>query len=144
MKGNKTQKSPFLSIFIFLTLAFLLIFLSACSGEKTVMGGNEMRIHVVGTVTDISSSSPVENVEIQLYSISTGSGTRSIKSTTVTGQDGKYSISYYGKCSLQEVATTLRVTVNPPAGYKYITPSIFTIQCTTATQTFNFQIEPLP
>lgn len=142
MKKNNPLFYPIPRLFILLISVSILIFLDACSGEISV-GSSEMHIYVEGTVTDISNGSLAENVEIQLYSISTGSGTRSIKRTTATGQDGKYSISYYGKCSLQEVATTLKVRVNPPAGYKYITPSSYIIQCTTKTQTFNFQIEPL-
>jgi len=138
MKKNNplSDTIPHLCILIIATL--MLIFLSACYGEKTV-GSNEMRIYVEGTVTDITSGSPMEDVEIQFYSVA-----GSLERLTKTNQAGQYSIPYYGKCRTADLKTTFKVGVRPPAGYKYILPASYQVSCTTETQTFNFQLEPLP
>lgn len=98
-----------------------------------------MRIYVEGTLTDISSGSPMEDVEMQFYNVA-----GSLGRLTKTNQAGQYSIVYYGKCSTADLKTTFKERVRSPAGYKYILPVSYQISCTTETQTFNFQLELLP
>ena len=129
------QKTQFPSIGIMLIQVLMLIFLNACSEEETFMGSGEMQIHVVGTITYQENGSPAENVEVQLLEM-----TFSILKTTVTDQDGKYSINYYGKCSILSANTTLFVAPRPPAGYTSDWRPYNYLQCISDTQTFNFQL----
>jgi hypothetical protein len=119
----------------------VLIFLNACSEDK-VIGSSEMRINVERTVTYKEDGSPAENVRIQLIT-----GNYNVLRETLTDQEGKYSISYYGKCRIIEPKTTLRVRITSsgvPHGYYPDWPTTYTLQCTTQTQTFNFQLIPRP
>ena len=125
----------------------MLIFLFACSSnDETSLGGGseEMRINIVGSVTYKNNGSPAENVEIQLYRLSADILERIILKKTVTDQDGKYSISYYGKCSIYDASWTLKVRAYAPYGYNVEGPASKIIQCTSDTQTFDFQLIPKP
>jgi hypothetical protein len=139
MKKNNPLSHTIPQSCILLVVVFVLIFLNSCSEEETIMGSDEMQIHVVGTITYKASGSLAENVEVQLVN-----GIYNVLRTTVTDQDGKYSISYYGKCRTIDQKTTYKVRAMSTDGYYPDWPPIFTIQCTSNTQTFNFQLIPRP
>ncbi|MHA2053793.1 MAG: carboxypeptidase-like regulatory domain-containing protein [Candidatus Hodarchaeales archaeon] len=143
-KGTKAKNinnisHPFSHLCILLIVVFVLIFLNACSEEETIMGSDEMQIHVVGTITYKANGSPAENVEVQFLN-----GIYQVLKTTVTDQDGKYFISYYGKCRTIDQKTTYKVRARSTDGYYPDWPNIYTLQCTSNTQTFNFQLIPKP
>ncbi len=120
-----------------LILILILIFLNACS-EETSVGSSEMHIYVDGTVTYKTNGSPAENVVVRFMTV-----TSNVLKTTTTDQEGKYSISYYGKCGTYDPGIHLTVTIMPPSGYKIVPPYRFYLECTSNIQTCNFQLEPL-
>jgi hypothetical protein len=141
MKKNNPLSYQFSCLCILLIIVLILIFLDACSEDK-VVGSSEMRINVEGTVTYKEDGSPAENVKIQLLT-----GNYNVLKETTTDQEGKYSISYYGRCSTLEPKTTLIVRIrcsSAPAGFYPEWPISYTLKCTTQTQTFNFQLIPKP
>jgi 5-hydroxyisourate hydrolase-like protein (transthyretin family) len=139
LRKNNPLSDSITHLYIQLIAALMLIFLSPCSEEETIMGSDEMQIHVVGTITYKANGSPAENVEVQFLN-----GIYQVLMTTVTDQDGKYSISYYGKCRTFDQRTTYKVRARSIDGYRPEWPNVYTIQCTSNTQTFNFQLIPIP
>lgn len=139
MKKNYYLSYPILRLCLLLAVVFVLIFLDGCSGDK-VVGSSEMRINVEGTVTYKEDGSPAENVKIQLINMNF-----SVLREAATDQEGKYSISYYGRCSTLEPKTTLIVRIigsSAPHGYYPEWPVSYYLKCTTQTQTFNFLLIP--
>ena len=139
MKNLDSFSYPIPRLCILIIPVLILIFLNACCEEK-VIGSKEMRINVEGTVTYKEDGFPAENVKIQLLT-----GNYNVLRETVTDQEGKYSISYYGRCSTLEPKTTLRVRITSsgvPDGFYPDWPTVYTLKCTTQTQTVNFQLIP--
>ncbi len=130
---------PFLSFFfirLFSATMFMLVFLIACPYEpKSSDKSSEMKIHIIGRVTNKADGSPIANVEVQL----TSSITKVLR-TTNTNEDGQYSITYNGKCNRGDRGTTLYVRVRSPEGYYPQPPDLYLLECKEETQTFNFQL----
>ena len=110
---------------LFFLLLLTLLFLNSCKSPESE---NLPSRHIVGTVTDKTNGSPIENALIELEFMTT-----KVLASTYTDKNGYYSIKYYEKPSNME---DVRASAD---GY---IPQFEGIKNTTDTQTINFLLSP--